>query len=98
VFPRDPSPDIEDIVETIKVEAKNPDLAVALLEMQIEKYGQLGRIHWWPGAPVREMIEIGQRVWVADQSAEGGRAKGVVGSLSEDLAFSGGFVVLLANK
>src|SRR5262245_18302840 len=99
VFARDPSPELQGIVETLRVETKNVDLAVVLLEMQIEKYGQLNPIHWWPATDTA--ILVGQRVWVADPEVKGGRATGVVASVPDDFLAAGGgggFEVLLEGE
>jgi hypothetical protein len=43
-------------------------------------------------------IQVGQRVWVADESVNGGRATGVIASIPDDFLNAGGFVVLLNDE
>ena len=67
-----------------------------MLETQVEKYGHLNQIQWWPTADA--VIEVGQRVWVADPEANGGRATGAIASVADDFLGAGGFVVLLDGE
>jgi hypothetical protein len=99
VFARGDSRTVDGIIETLKVEADESDLAVVLLGRKVEeKYGQLNRIHWWPFADTR--IKVGQRVWVLhprDNSTE--KVGGVIASVGDGLLGGfGSFVVRLDDR
>jgi hypothetical protein len=43
-------------------------------------------------------IQVGQRVWVVDPDAKGGRVPGVIASIRDDFLNGGGFVVRLDGQ
>src|SRR5262245_40676339 len=96
VFPRADSRITEGVIDTVKVEADECDIAVVLLTNKVEeKYGQLNRIYWWPVGDTS--IKVGQRVWVRQPgSSPDEKVAGVISSVDDGfLGSSGSFVVLL---
>jgi hypothetical protein len=99
VFARGPSSEVKGIIETVKVEAHDSDLAVVLLRKKVEeKYGHLNRIRWWPTGDTA--IKVGQRVWLLQsRSNVAERVEGVIASVDDGfLGGSGGFVVRLNDS
>jgi hypothetical protein len=47
IFVRGSSPEIEGILKTMRVQARQSDLAISLLEEKVnEKYGRVKWVHW----------------------------------------------------